>query len=55
MSADALEIRTYRSLDELQAIDAGWKNLLAHYPQATTFSTPEWLISWWKNFGKDQE
>jgi CelD/BcsL family acetyltransferase involved in cellulose biosynthesis len=55
MSADTLEIRTYRTLDELQAIDAGWRDLLAHYPQATTFSTPEWLISWWNNFGKDQE
>lgn len=55
MSVDTLEIRTYRTLDELQAIDAAWRDLLAHYPDATTFSTPEWLISWWRNFGRDQE
>lgn len=55
MSAGTLEIRTYRSLGELHAIEAGWKNLLAQYPQATTFSTPEWLIPWWKNFGSDQQ
>ncbi len=55
MSTDALEIRTYRSLKELQALKADWKDLLTRYPQATTFSTPEWLISWWKNFGRDQE
>jgi CelD/BcsL family acetyltransferase involved in cellulose biosynthesis len=55
MSADALEIRTYRSLDELQSIEAGWKELLANYPLATTFSTPEWLLSWWRSFGRDQE
>ena len=54
MSAD-LEIRTYRNLDDLQSIDASWRALLADYPLATTFSTPEWLISWWRNFGKNQE
>jgi CelD/BcsL family acetyltransferase involved in cellulose biosynthesis len=55
MSAGTLEIRTYRSLGELQAVEADWRTLLAQYPQATTFSTPEWLIPWWKNFGNDQQ
>jgi CelD/BcsL family acetyltransferase involved in cellulose biosynthesis len=55
MNADALEIRTYCSLDELQTIDAAWKDLLANYPLATTFSTPDWLVSWWKSFGGDQQ
>lgn len=55
MSANRLEIRTYRSLEELRTIEAGWKELLANYPLATTFSTPEWLVSWWRNFGKEQE
>ena len=54
MSAD-LAIRTYRSLDELQAVDASWRDLLANYPLATTFSTPEWLTSWWRSFGKNQD
>lgn len=55
MSDSRLELRTYRSLDELQTIAANWEGLLANYPQATTFSTPEWLMSWWRSFGKDQE
>lgn len=55
MGDNRLEIRTYRSLDELQTIGASWEELLANYPQATTFSTPEWLMSWWRSFGKDQE
>lgn len=55
MGDNRLEIRTYRSLDELQTIVAGWNELLANYPLATTFSTPEWLMSWWRSFGKDQK
>ena len=59
MSADNLEIRTYRSLDELETLRANWNELLESYPLATTFSTPEWLIPWWRSFGrslgKDQQ
>lgn len=55
MDDNRLEIRTYRSLEELQTIGASWEELLENYPLATTFSTPEWLMSWWRNFGKDQE
>ncbi len=54
MMANGLEIRTYRSLDELQTIAASWNELLASYPLATMFSTPEWLMPWWRSFGKDQ-
>src|ERR1700685_3261396 len=55
MTADSLEVRTYRNLEALQAIRGDWEDLLANYPSATTFSTPEWLIAWWRSFGKDQE
>ena len=55
MTADGLEVRTFRSLEELQTIMSDWEDLLANYPLATTFSTSEWLISWWRSFGKDQE
>jgi CelD/BcsL family acetyltransferase involved in cellulose biosynthesis len=55
MTADSLEVRTYRNLEALQAIRGDWEDLLASYPLATTFSTPEWLMSWWRSFGKDQE
>jgi CelD/BcsL family acetyltransferase involved in cellulose biosynthesis len=55
MSADSLEIRTYRSLEELESLRVNWKELLKSYPLATTFSTPEWLISWWRSLGADQQ
>src|SRR5438445_9975966 len=55
MSADSLEIRTYRNLDELEGIRASWEELLNSYSLATTFSTLDWLIPWWRSFGKDQE
>jgi CelD/BcsL family acetyltransferase involved in cellulose biosynthesis len=55
MSADALEVRTYHSLDELETLRANWTDLLESYPLASTFCTPEWLISWWRSFGGDQQ
>ena len=55
MSADSLEIRIYRSLEELETLRANWNELLQSYPLATMFSTPEWLTSWWRSFGKDQQ
>src|ERR1700693_649191 len=50
MSAYALEVRTYRTLNELETLRTNWNNLLEAYPLATTFSTPEWLFSWWRSF-----
>src|SRR5579864_4085985 len=55
MCPNTLEIRTYRTLDELLTISAAWEELLADYPLSTTFSTPAWLGSWWQSFGKNQE
>lgn len=55
MPVGRLEIRTYRSLDELERLRPCWEELLASYPLATTFSTAEWLLPWWRSFGKDQE
>jgi CelD/BcsL family acetyltransferase involved in cellulose biosynthesis len=55
MNHSPLEVRTYRSLDELLTIAANWEDLLAHYPLATSFSSPAWLSSWWRSFGKDQK
>jgi len=55
MNESKLEIRAYRSLDELLTISESWEELLANYPLATTFSTPAWLGAWWRNFGNAQE
>jgi CelD/BcsL family acetyltransferase involved in cellulose biosynthesis len=59
MCTEPLEVRTYRSLEELEALRENWNELLECYPLATTFSTLEWLIPWWRSFGqsfgKDQQ
>jgi CelD/BcsL family acetyltransferase involved in cellulose biosynthesis len=55
MNDSQLEIRAYRSLDELLTISESWEELLASYPLATTFSTPAWLGAWWRTFGSTQE
>jgi CelD/BcsL family acetyltransferase involved in cellulose biosynthesis len=55
MTADSLKVRTYRSIDELEALRSSWHELLANYPLATTFCTPEWLIPWWRSFGENQQ
>ena len=55
MNAGELEIRAYRSLDELLKVSKSWEKLLANYPLATTFSTPAWLGAWWRSFGTGQE
>src|ERR1700733_8260093 len=54
MSSEILETRTYRSLEQLRTIGAQWEELLSSYPLTTTFSTPEWLLPWWRSFGANQ-
>jgi CelD/BcsL family acetyltransferase involved in cellulose biosynthesis len=49
-TAEALTVRVFRTLEELKAIRSDWEQLLAAYPLASTFSTWEWLSSWWRHF-----
>lgn len=51
----ALSLRAYRNLDELSSLRPAWDQLLSQYPLATTFSTWEWLSSWWKCFGRKRQ
>ena len=51
----ALQVRVYRELEDLQALQPAWEALLASYSPATTFSTFEWLVPWWRSFGKNQK
>lgn len=55
MPSAQLHTKIYRSLDQLETIRGKWHDLLARYPLSTTFSTPEWLISWCRAFGNNQE
>ncbi|HEX6824586.1 MAG TPA: GNAT family N-acetyltransferase [Candidatus Sulfotelmatobacter sp.] len=55
MTTGKVSTQTYNSLEQLEQLRSQWEGLLAHYPLATTFSTPEWLLSWWRSFGQHQE
>jgi CelD/BcsL family acetyltransferase involved in cellulose biosynthesis len=52
---EALTIRAFRSLDELGELSTAWDELLGEYPLATTFSSMEWLTSWWQSFGNGRQ
>lgn len=52
---EALTIRTFRRLDELGELSTAWDELLLEYPLATTFSSMEWLTSWWQSFGDGRQ
>ena len=49
-----LNLCAYENVDELSALRPAWDTLLSHYPSATTFSTWEWLSSWWDSFGNNR-
>jgi CelD/BcsL family acetyltransferase involved in cellulose biosynthesis len=48
-TAQALRFKTYSTLDQLQELRPAWDELLSNYPHASTFSTWEWLDSWWRS------
>lgn len=50
--ADVIEINDIR---EVEAYRMAWNALLAETPEASFFATPEWLITYWKHFGADQQ
>lgn len=53
MASDpSLTISVHENLEGLEALRPEWETLLAEYPQATIFSTYEWLASWWRAFGR---
>jgi CelD/BcsL family acetyltransferase involved in cellulose biosynthesis len=45
-----MQIEVYDSLEHLDNLRSDWDALLAEFPSATTFSTLEWLIPWWRAF-----
>ena len=45
-----MEIEVYDRLEQLDNLLSDWDALLAEFPSATTFSTLEWLIPWWRAF-----
>lgn len=49
--AAGLNIQVYDTLESLGHLRDDWESLLEAYPHATTFSTWEWLVPWWRAFG----
>ena len=43
-----------RNCRVLLSLQREWDQLLSQFPQATTFSTLDWLVPWWRAFGKGQ-
>jgi CelD/BcsL family acetyltransferase involved in cellulose biosynthesis len=54
VSPHALQIRVLETLDELEVLRPAWEELLASLPQASIFSSWEWLVPWWRAFGNGQ-
>jgi len=50
-----LSLRRYETLEQMTSLRPFWDDLLSSYPASTTFSTWEWLSSWWRCFGKDRK
>jgi CelD/BcsL family acetyltransferase involved in cellulose biosynthesis len=50
-----LTVRVFRSIEHLDKLRVQWEELLAKYPQGSIFSTWEWLTTWWRAFGADQQ
>jgi CelD/BcsL family acetyltransferase involved in cellulose biosynthesis len=54
-SFGTLTVRVLRTVDDLDKLRLRWEALLAQYPQGSIFSTWEWLATWWRAFGADQQ
>jgi CelD/BcsL family acetyltransferase involved in cellulose biosynthesis len=53
ISLQSMQIEVYDRLEQLDDLRSDWDALLAEFPHATTFSTLEWLIPWWRAFAGD--
>lgn len=51
---ESIAVKVYQKLDELEALVPLWDDLISQYPCASVFCTPEWLISWWRSYGKNR-
>jgi|SRR5271166_2467052 len=52
---ESLQVRAYKTLADLEGLRASWDGLLAEFCGATTFSSWEWLVPWWRAFGDDRQ
>jgi CelD/BcsL family acetyltransferase involved in cellulose biosynthesis len=50
-----LTVKVFRTIDDLDKLRVRWEELLAQYPLGSIFSSWEWLTTWWRAFGADQQ
>jgi CelD/BcsL family acetyltransferase involved in cellulose biosynthesis len=48
-------LRVYQDVHDLEQLRPDWDTLLAKYPLATTFSTWDWLSSWWNAYARERK
>ena len=53
--ATCLTVTAYEDLNVLKQLGEAWEELLSFCPEVTTFSTWEWLSSWWVAFGQGRK
>jgi CelD/BcsL family acetyltransferase involved in cellulose biosynthesis len=54
MSSHSLRIAVIETLKDLEALRPEWEALLGNLPNASIFSSWEWLVPWWRAFGYGQ-
>ncbi len=47
-----LHMQVYETVEDLQQLRPEWEVLLDEFPHSTTFCTWEWLVPWWRAFGR---
>lgn len=55
MDSASLTFRVYRHLDDLRQMQESAEELSAACPEASIFSSFDWLISWWETFHNSQQ
>jgi CelD/BcsL family acetyltransferase involved in cellulose biosynthesis len=52
-TAESLWIEPYETLESTEKLRGEWEALLEHFPHGSTFSTWEWLASWWRAYARN--
>ncbi len=50
-----LVISELHQWEQVEGIRASWSNLVAETSGLSVFVTPEWMLSWWRAYGKNKE
>jgi len=51
----SLQVCVYETLADIESLRPRWDQLLCEFRGATTFSSWEWLVPWWRAFGERRQ